>query len=295
MTLADALLCSFQQCAFAVAAAAMAWLSNDIHIIVGTGATVIATGGAVAALTAARSGFSNDDLLIESEEEWALDESFASDSYSSNTVNHSYSGADGSFAAFTNAQDTMTSSTSEPARDQQSSANLAREWQQNQAAERLSVESQYAPLEISDSYTSNDDVYDPAYDDAFTGPQKPATASALYSSSASAQLDSAPVPLATKIERLKLELELAREWQETNMAIKPAPPLHNGYQPVADPLHDLKPPSMRMDDGPPKFPDPPIISGPTFPAGKSTHGSNQEIATKLKAELDLAREFFDDA
>lgn len=241
----------------------------------GTGATVLATGGAVAALTAARSG-SPDIALLESAESSTLDESSAT----------------GSFASYTNTQDTMASS----ANDQQSpSANLAREWQRNQAAERISMEAKFAPLEIADSGPSNDDVYDAGYDDAFTGSLTPATASALYSSSASAQLDSAPVPLATKIERLKVELELAREWQETNMEIKPAPPLHNGYQPVADPLNDLKPPSMAADDEPPTFPDFPIISSPTFPSGKGAHGSSQEIASKLKVELDLARKFFDDA
>jgi hypothetical protein len=76
------------------------------------------------------------------------------------------------------------------------------------------------------------------------------------------------------------------------MAIKPAQPPHNGYKPVADPLNDLKPPSV-SSNGPPKFPDPPIMSSPTFPAGGKSTASFSELADKLKTELDLARDFFD--
>lgn len=274
----------FKQCAMALAAAAMAWLSNDIHIMVGTGATVLATGGAVAAVTAIRSGSSNKELLMEPIDDYdesSLEED-PSQQWSPDTLR--------SFDA--NTQDTMKStqdyaSHSQSARNVRSN-NLAQQWQQNQAVERLHTNSEFAALEIDDSSALDNEetVYDTAYD----APLTPATASALYSSASAAQLDAAPVPLATKIERIKVELELAREWQEANMAIKPAPPLHNGYKPVADPLNDLKLPSVTL---PPKFPDPPIISSPTFPSGGKTTASFTEIADKLKAELDLARDFFD--
>lgn len=263
----------------ALAAAAMAWLSHDIHIIVGTGATVLATSGAVAAVTAIRSGSSHEDPLMGSIDDGSSLEEDPSQQWSLETLT--------SFDA--NTQDTMKPTQVYVPSDVRSH-NLAEQWQQNQAVERLHTNTEFAPLEIDDSsaLVNEEAVYDAAYDTPLT----PATASALYSSASAAQLDAAPVPLTTKIERLKVELELAREWQEANMSIKPAPPLHNGYQPVADPLNDLKPPSVTMN-GPPKLPDPPIMSSPTFPSGGTTSGSFTEIANKLKTELDLAREFFD--
>eukprot|EP00544_Gedaniella_sp_CCMP2646_P013962 CAMPEP_0202500450 /NCGR_PEP_ID=MMETSP1361-20130828/33169_1 /ASSEMBLY_ACC=CAM_ASM_000849 /TAXON_ID=210615 /ORGANISM="Staurosira complex sp., Strain CCMP2646" /LENGTH=310 /DNA_ID=CAMNT_0049132909 /DNA_START=24 /DNA_END=956 /DNA_ORIENTATION=- len=271
-------------CAMALAAAAMAWLSNDMHIIVGTGATVLATGGAVAALSAVRSGsIMDEDLLMDSIHDNSSMEEDPSYQWSPNNLR----------SVATNAQDTIKTTHdyavhSESASNVRSN-NLAQQWQQNQAVDRLNTNTEFAPLEIDDS--SARDREEAVYDTAYDTPLTPATASALYSSARAAQLDAAPVPLTTKIERLKVELELAREWQEANMAIKPAPPPHNGYKPVADPLNDLKPPSV-SSNGPPKFPDPPIMSSPTFPAGGKSTASFSELADKLKTELDLARDFF---
>jgi hypothetical protein len=70
-----------------------------------------------------------------------------------------------------------------------------------------------SPLQVADPGTSVDTVEETSFytgtDDLYT-PLVPATA--LYSSSTTTQLDSDPVPLRTKIDRLKTELELAREF-----------------------------------------------------------------------------------
>lgn len=68
-----------------------------------------------------------------------------------------------------------------------------------------------SPLQVVDPGTSADAVEETSiYTDDLYTPLVPATA--LYSSSTTTQLDSDPVPLRTKIDRLKTELELAREF-----------------------------------------------------------------------------------
>jgi hypothetical protein len=159
------------------------------------------------------------------------------------------------------------------------------------------VSSPRAPLEVVDPGTSAEVTSDSYYGDDVSKPHNQATA--LYSAASSVELDATPVSLSTKMERLKVELKLADEWNTEILmnGIKPAPPIHNGYQPVADPLNDLPSPMDGFETseaGPPKLPDPPVISSPTFPLANGAAAPMSEKLKRLKNELELAQKFMDE-
>ena len=140
-----------------------------------------------------------------------------------------------------------------------------------------------APLELSNPDAKDGSMSTNAYNGIAKAPA-PSTSSALFSS-VGAQLDAAPISISTKIERLKAELELAKQWQEREMmnGFKPAPPLVNGHNPARASMMN-----------PPKFPDPPTISSPKFPSANGSSAPVGQKINRLKNELDLARKFFDE-
>jgi hypothetical protein len=159
------------------------------------------------------------------------------------------------------------------------------------------VSSSRAPLEVVEPGSSAEATSDSYYGDDVSKPHNQATA--LYSAASSTQLDEAPVSVTTKIDRIKVELKLADDWKTDTLinGIKPPPPIHNGYQPVEDPLNDLPSPMDGFEAakaGPPKLLGPPVISSPTFPLANGAAAPMSEKIKRLKNELDLAQKFMDE-
>ena len=96
-------------------------------------------------------------------------------------------------------------------------------------------------------------------------------------------IDAPPVPLKTKIVRLKTELERAQQWMAANAPIKPAPPPYQREQPETeqDALTDVQVASeeVMLDDR---------ISMPTAEAESANSASLRTKIERLKAELKLA-------
>ena len=122
------------------------------------------------------------------------------------------------------------------------------------------------------------------------------------------------VPLRTKIERLKAELELAQQWMESNRPFRPITPSFQVTSPTVNPLPDIdeiSPLDIGSEEleivtepseplGAPIFPE--TVSSASDSADEyqqdETGTSTTSLRTKmdrLKIELELARKFFDDA